>query len=116
MSIEDNKLRPATVNRSVMLASRKRQTDSMLPIFRIRFRNGGSIGPALLRRIWSLALGSEDVSVSRDEGRPRQTPAYHTYVVSAIAIPRDMKGVETTLRRLLQDRLAVAHIELASMV
>lgn len=116
MSIDDDKFRPAMANRSMMLTSRKRPSDSMLPIFRIRFRNGGSIGPALLRRLWSLALGSEDVSVSRDEGRPRQTPAYHTYVVSAIAIPRDMKGVETTLRRLLQERLAVAHIDLASMI
>ena len=99
-----------------MPATRKRPNDSMVPIFRIRLRNGGSIGPDPLRRLWSIALGSQEVSVSRDEGRPGQTAAHQTYTVSAIAVPRDIKTIEVTLRRLLQDRLAAAYIELTSMI
>lgn len=88
----------------------------MLPIFRIRLRNGGSLGPGPLRRMWSLALGSQNVSVSRNEARLGHAPAYQTYIVSAVAIPPDMKRLETALRQLLQDHLAVAHIELTSMI
>jgi len=117
MPIEDNTLGIGE-GKSVplMLASRTRQGRSMQPIFRIRLRNGGSIGPAPLRRLWSLAVGSQDVSVGRDEGRRGHAVAYQTYIVSAIAVPHDIKRVETALRRLLEDSLAVAHIELTSMI
>jgi hypothetical protein len=101
---------------TLMRPSRSKPAGSMLPIFRIRLRNGGSIGPGPLRRVWSLALGSQNVSVSRNEGRLGRAPAYQTYIVSAIAVPSDMKSLETTLRRLLQDHLSVAHIELTSMI
>ena len=101
---------------TAMLAARKQRAGTMLPIFRIRLRNGASIGPVLLRRLWSLALGSQDVSVARDQGRPGQIAAYQTYIVSAIGIPGDVTRVETALRQLLQERLAVAHIELTRML
>jgi hypothetical protein len=89
---------------------------TMLPIFRLRLRNGASIGPVLLKRLWSVAAGSEEVGVSRDIGRPGHASIHHTYVVSAPGIPWDVAAVETSLRHLLQERLSAAHIELMRLV
>jgi hypothetical protein len=100
---------------SAMLPARHK-IRTMLPIFHLRLRNGASIGPALLRRLWSLAAESEDVSVARDPGRPAHASIRHTYVVSAPGVPWDVAGVETKLRSLLQERLSAAHVELTRLV
>jgi hypothetical protein len=88
----------------------------MLPIFRLRLRNGASIGPVLLKRLWMLATGSEEVSVARDAGRPSHASVHAMYIVSAPSVPRDVVMVETDLRRLLQERLSAAHVELTRLV
>ena len=95
---------------------RRYKPSTMLPIFRLRLRNGVSIGPTLLKRLWSLAAESEAVSVSRDVGRPGQASVHHTYVVSATGVPYNVAATETNLRRLLQERLSAAHIELTRLV
>jgi len=92
------------------------QVKSMVPIFRLRLRNGASIGPTLLKRLWSLAAGCEDVSVARDAVRPGHASIHHTYVVSAHSAPADVATVESNLRRLLQDQLSSAHIEVTRLV
>lgn len=88
----------------------------MLPIFRLSLRNGASIGPALLKRLWALATGSEQVSVSRDTARPSHASVHDMYIVSAPSVPGDVATVETNLRRLLQERLLAAHVELTRLV
>lgn len=102
------------MNRAIRLNPRKRS--DTVPIFRIRLRNGASIGPELLKRLWSLAAGSDDVTVSRDAGRVGHVSIHHTYVVSALSAPIDIGSVESNLRRLLQERLAAAHIELTRLL
>jgi hypothetical protein len=92
------------------------ESSGMLPIFRLRLRNGASIGPVLLKRLWSLAAGSEAVSVSRDAGRPGHASAHPMYIASAPCVPREVATIETTLRRLLQERLSTAHVELTRLV
>ena len=92
------------------------KSTTMLPIFRLRLRNGASIGPALLKRLWSLAAQSEEVGVSRDMGRPGHVSVHHTYVVSACGVPHDVATVESNLRILLQERLSAAHVELTRLI
>ena len=94
----------------------RHRPSTMLPIFRLRLRNGASIGPVLLKRLWSLATESEEVSVSRDAGRPGHASVHQTYFVSAAGTPWDVATVETNLRRLLQERLSAAHVELTRLV
>jgi hypothetical protein len=98
------------------LAPVRHKPGAMLPIFRLRLRNGASIGPAPLKRLWSLAAESEEVSVSRDIDRPGHAFVHHAYVVSARGIPFDIATVETNLRRLLQERLSMASVELMRLV
>lgn len=93
----------------------RHRTSTMLPIFRLRLRNGASIGPVLLKRLWSLAAASDQVSVSRDVGRPGHASVHQTYIVSAPGTPWDVATVETTLRRLLQEQLSAAHVELTRL-
>jgi hypothetical protein len=101
---------------SIAIRLGPRPRTDMLPIFRLRLRNGVSIGPTLLKRIWSLAAGSENVSVARDAGRPGQASLHHTYVVRAACAPADVATVESNLRRLLQERLSAAHVELTRLL
>ena len=84
----------------------------MVPIFRLRLYNGGSIGPAILKRLWALALGSEDVGVARDS---HTNGGAASYLVSATSMPIDLISVETRLRHLLQERLSAAHIQLTRL-
>ncbi|HEY6895094.1 MAG TPA: hypothetical protein VI258_13050 [Rhodanobacteraceae bacterium] len=83
-----------------------------VPIFRLRLRNGGSIGPELLKRLWSLAAGSEHVGVSRTLLGPEGAASY---VVTAQSAPADVASVEARLRRLLQERLSTAHVQLTRL-
>ena len=83
-----------------------------VPIFRLRLHNGGSIGPDLLKRIWSLAVGSERVGVARTLMGPAGAMSY---VVTAPSTPSDVSSVETRLRLLLQQNLATAHIQLTRL-
>ena len=81
----------------------------LVPIFRLRLHNGRSIGPALLKRLWALAAGAEEVGVARDGHGPAGSSSY---IVSATSVPPDVATVESRLRRLLQEKLSAAHIQL----
>jgi hypothetical protein len=84
-------------------------------IFRLIFHNGLTIGPSSLKGLWSRALGSEDVSVSRDSAH-RGSSSHETYLVRATVRPTNLESVESNLRRLLHDRFGTAHIELRRLV
>ena len=89
-----------------------RRKGEFVPIFRLRLRNGGSIGPDLLKRLWSLAAGSEQVGVAR---MPLGPPGAESYVVSAQSTPADVASVEAHLRRLLLEKFSTAHIQLTRL-
>ena len=84
----------------------------LVPIFRLRLLNGGSIGPASLKRLWALAAQSDDIGVARDGHGPAGSSSY---IVSATSAPSDVASVETRLRRLLQETLLAAHIQLTRL-
>lgn len=92
------------------LHSRRRR--DLVPIFRLRLYNGGSIGPVILKRLWALAIGSEDVGVARDS---HTNAGAASYLVSATSPPSDVASVEMRLRGLLQERLSAAHIQLTRL-
>ncbi len=96
--------------------SPSRRDGIYVPIFRVRLRNGASIGPVQLKHLWSLAARSEEVSVSRDAGRLAHASIHHTYIVSGPANLADLPTIETNLRRLLQERLSAAHVELTRLL
>jgi hypothetical protein len=102
------------MNGPIRIAARELKTTDV-SIFRLKFHDGASIGPTLLKRIWSLAVGSEDVSVSRDSARAGLS-SHDSYVVRALVRPVDLESVESNLRRLLRDRFSAAHIELRRLV
>jgi len=87
-----------------------------VPIFQFRLRNGRSIGPAELRNLWATASGSEDVAVSREVRHVDGQRPDAVYLLSASPDLFDLASVETRLRRLLQDTLFNAHVELKRML
>lgn len=87
-----------------------------VPIFQFRLRNGRSIGPVELRNLWATASGSEDVAVSREVRSVEGLRPDAVYLLSASPELFDLAGVETRLRRLLQDTLFNAHVELKRML
>lgn len=84
----------------------------LVPIFKLRLHNGGSIGPDLLKEIWASAVGSERVGVARTSTGPS---GVMSYVVTAPATPADVCSVEKRLRFLLQQKLATAYIQLTRL-
>jgi hypothetical protein len=80
-------------------------------IFRLIFHDGATIGPSSLKGLWSRALGSDNVSVSRDSAR-RGLSSNEAYLVRAPACPTNVDSVESRFRHLLHDRFGAAHIEL----
>jgi hypothetical protein len=99
----------------IRIAGQRGRQDGV-SIFRLKFRDGTSIGPALLKRIWSLAAGSEDVSVSRDSAPHGLSSMHASYIVGAFVLPRNLDEIEANLRRLLQDRLSGTYVELRRLV
>jgi hypothetical protein len=89
---------------------------SYVPIFRLKLRNGASIGPSTLKRIWSLAAMSNEVVVSRDQVRDGPASRHNAYVVSCLVPIGELTSIESTLRRLLQQHLSAAHIELTRLI
>ena len=73
-----------------------------ITLFQFRLSNGQSIGPAVLRRLWSQACSSDDVTVSR-HSRPFDAQG-HTYSLCGPARTANLAGIEERLRRLLDKR------------
>ena len=99
------------MRQAIRITGEREPTSACVPILRLRLRNGSSIGPVVLKRLWSLASGSEEVRVFRDSGSGAHT-VHPTYVVSGPARLLGSGLVETNLRKLLQEQFATAHIEL----
>lgn len=104
------------LNASIRMTPYRERSVNCVPVFRLRLRNGGSIGPSELKRIWSIAAASDDVVVSREGswlGNPRSP---FVYVMSGPAHLADLSAVEKRLRDLLQETLTTAHIDLTRLV
>lgn len=82
-----------------------------VPIFRLRLHNGGSIGPQLLKHVWSRALGSERVGVARAS----MGSGAVSYVMTAPSTLGDVSSVETRLRLLLQKELPTFNLQLTRL-
>jgi hypothetical protein len=100
------------MSQAIRITGEREQNVACVPILRLRLRNGSSIGPTVLKRLWSLASGSDEVRVFRDLGASGNAAVHHTYVVSGPARLLGSVLVENNLRRLLQEQLATAHVEL----
>jgi hypothetical protein len=87
-----------------------------LPLFQFRLRNGMSIGPRALNRIWSSATGLHDGKVSRELRRMSNQQSEYVYALSGPANLHDLLNVEVKLRRLLQESLPTAHVELMRLL
>ena len=87
-----------------------------LPLFQFRLRNGMSIGPRALGRIWVSASGSSDAKVSRELRRMSNQQSEYVYALSGPANLFDLPTVEIKLRRLLQESLPTAHVELMRLL
>lgn len=107
---------PTDLNASIRIAPPRERTANCVPVFRLRLRNGGSIGPSALKRIWSIAAASNDVTVSRESSRLGSARSPFVYVMSGPAQLADLNAVETRLRGLLQEILTTAHIDLTRLV
>jgi len=80
-------------------------------LFRVMLRNGQSIGPIALRRLWSTACGSDDVTVSR-EAREVAFGAAQSHSYSLCGSPKtaNLQHVEARLRRMLAEMALSATI------
>jgi hypothetical protein len=103
-----------TVERRYM--PKRATVSSQVPLFQFRLRNGVSIGPIVLRRIWTTASGSSEVTVARELRRVGTERTDHVYSLSGPANLFDLPTVETRLKLLLQDALALAYVELKRLV
>jgi hypothetical protein len=96
--------------------ARRATVSSKVPLFQFRLRNGMSIGPVALRRIWSTASGSTEVTVARELRRIGTERTDHVYSLSGPANLVDLPTVESRLRHLLQDALTQSYIDLKRLV
>ncbi|HEY0180606.1 MAG TPA: hypothetical protein VGC30_13390 [Dokdonella sp.] len=88
-----------------------------ISIFQFRLRNGSSIGPDALKRIWAAASGSDDVTVARELRRlGAERPQHHLYSLGGPSNLPDLPAIESRLKTLLQAALAVEHVELTRLV
>jgi hypothetical protein len=96
--------------------ARRAAMQTQVPLFQFRLRNGMSIGPTALRRIWTTASGLNDVTVSRELRRIGTERTDHVYSLSGPANMFDLPMVETKLRNLLQAALIQPYIELRRLI
>lgn len=80
-----------------------------VPLFLFRLSNGQSIGPSALRRLWSSACGTDDVTVSRETRETGINAPVHTYTLCGPA-STNLSNIEGRLRRLLADAALTASI------
>jgi len=87
-----------------------------VPLFQFRLRNGMSIGPVALRRIWSTASQNQHVTVSRELRRLGNLQSGHVYSLNGPPNLGDLPNVETRLRSLLNDVLPEVHVVLVRLL
>lgn len=84
-------------------------------MFRFRLSNGLTIGPKTLRRLWSMACCSNNVSVTRMISGPGYGDQGHVYSLWAVSSVRDLRWVETEMERLLRSCMPTATIKLVCL-
>jgi hypothetical protein len=80
-----------------------------VPLFLFRLTSGQSIGPSALRRLWSTACGTDDVTVSRETRETGASTPIHTYTLCGPA-STNVSNIEGRLRRLLAEAALTASI------
>lgn len=90
----------------------KPQPQAHVPHFWFRLRHDLSIGPAALKRLWSVACGDENVTVSREP--ERTTLGDSTYRYCLCGPPRlfHLARVEARLLQTLQSLFPADHVKL----
>ncbi len=83
-----------------------------VPLFQLRLRDGASIGPAELKRIWSAASECDEVGVAREVRSGSDQYSSPLYSLNAPRTLQDLAAVELRLRQMLQDALSADHVEL----
>ena len=86
-----------------------------IPLFQFRLSSGQSIGPRALRRLWSTACSSEDVTVSREVRKVGYGRQGHVYSLCGPARMADIANVEARLRSLLQENASSATVTLTRL-
>jgi len=81
-----------------------------IPLFRFWLRNGQSIGPVALRKLWASACGSDDVTVTREAREMSFGAQTHTYSLCGPPKTPNLPSIEARLRRMLADTALVATI------
>lgn len=74
-----------------------------VPLFRFWLRNGQSIGPSALRRLWASACGTDDVTVTREAREAAFGAQTHTYSLCGSPKTANLQNVESRLRRMLSE-------------
>jgi hypothetical protein len=72
-------------------------------LFHLRLNKGQSIGPSALRKLWSTACGSDDVSVSRTTYGSDYGGAGNTYSLYGPPGIANLQGIETRLRQIFAE-------------
>lgn len=98
------------------MPARERRSSTQRPVFQFRLRNGSTIGPIMLQRIWENASASGDVSVARALRRVGNQKLDHVYSLIGPATLFDLATIETKLRHLLQTAMPGVHIELTRLL
>jgi hypothetical protein len=86
-----------------------------IAIFRFRLSNSQTIGPASLKKLWSRACESNDVSVTRVASGFGYGERGYVYSLWAAPSLRDIMAIETQLLNLLQAVLPAATITLTQL-
>ena len=81
-----------------------------IPLFRFWLRNGQSIGPSALRRLWASACGTDDVTVTREDRAAAYGAQTHTYSLCGSPKTANLANVESRLRKMLSEMALAATI------
>jgi hypothetical protein len=86
-----------------------------IPLFQFRLSSGQSIGPQALRRLWSTACRTEDVTVSREIRKVGYGRQGHVYSLCGSPKMPDLPDIEVRLRNLLQANASSATVTLTRL-
>lgn len=81
-------------------------------MFRFRLSNNQTIGPVLLRKLWSAACHSDNVQVSRVPSGAGYGDRGYVYSLWAAPNTPNLHAVEVQLQRLLTETIPAATIQL----
>jgi hypothetical protein len=88
---------------------------NLIPLYLCRLSRGRSIGPSALRKLWSIACGSDDVRVRRVATETPGDELDCLYSFSGPSSKANSPLVEARLRQLLTEMSPTAAIRLTSL-